>query len=61
MGIDVTLPLKDLITNIVDRQAREDPDATYAEYPISKWSYEEGYRKVTRGDLANAVNGAAWC
>ena len=50
----------DLVTNIVDHYAKTNPDALYAEYPISEWSYEEGYRKITRRDLANAVNGAAW-
>ncbi|KAL6721957.1 hypothetical protein ACLMJK_001062 [Lecanora helva] len=56
----MTSPPKELITNIVDQKARANPDALYAKYPISDWSYDEGYFGVTRGDLANAVNGAAW-
>ena len=40
--------------------ARKTPRALYAEFPISITSYKLGYRKITYGDLANAVNGVAW-
>ena len=52
---------ENLVPRIIDRLAAEDPDTLYAEYPHSTLSYEEGYRKITYDDLANAVNGiAAW-
>lgn len=50
----------ELLPNIIDHLARETPEALFAEYPVSPLSYEEGYRKVTYKDLANAINGAAW-
>lgn len=51
---------KELIPNIVDHLAKVQPHKLYAEYPISSLSYQEGYRKITYGDFANAVNGMAW-
>jgi acyl-CoA synthetase (AMP-forming)/AMP-acid ligase II len=51
---------KDILVNIVDYMARKAPRALYAEFPISPTSYKAGYRKITYGDLANAVNGVAW-
>lgn len=50
----------ELTPNIVDNLAKATPHALYAEYPRSTLSYEEGYRRITYGDLANAVNGVAW-
>ena len=49
----------DLIPHLVDKRARLTPDAIYAEYPVSTVSYDKGYRQITYGDFANAVNGAA--
>ena len=49
-----------LVPDIVDQRAQTKPETLYAEYPVSTLSYEEGYRKITYGDFANAVNGAAW-
>ena len=49
-----------LIPNIVDQRAQTEPERLYAEYPISAVSYEDGYRKISYNDLANAVNGMAW-
>ena len=51
---------KQLLNNIVDGMAKTRPSAIYAEIPKSSHSYEYGYRKVTYGALANAVNGVAW-
>lgn len=51
---------KELIPNIVDHLAKVQPHTLYAEYPVSTLSYEEGYRKITYGDFANAINGIAW-
>jgi len=50
----------DLVPNMVDHLAKFKPDRLYAEYPVSPLSYDEGYRKITYSDLANAVNGVAW-
>ncbi|KAI9657047.1 MAG: putative NRPS-like protein biosynthetic cluster [Bathelium mastoideum] len=50
----------ELLPNIVDHLSRETPEALYAEYPKSSLTYDEGYRKITYGNLANAINGAAW-
>lgn len=49
-----------LIPNIVDQRAQTDPEALYAEYPISTASYKEGYSKIDYRAFANAVNGVAW-
>jgi acyl-coenzyme A synthetase/AMP-(fatty) acid ligase len=51
---------KDILVNIVDFTARKAPRVLYAEFPILPTSYEPGFRKITYGDLANAVNGVAW-
>lgn len=51
---------KQLLNNIVDGMAKYRPSAIYAEIPRSFDSYHHGYRKVTYGALANAVNGVAW-
>ena len=49
-----------MLNNIVDGMAKERPYAVYAEIPLSSDSYERGYRQVTYGRLANAINGVAW-
>ena len=49
----------DLVPNLVDKRARLTPDVVYSEYPISAFTYDEGYRKITYRDFANAINGAA--
>ena len=49
----------DLVPHLVDKRARLTPDSIYAEYPVSTLTYDEGYRKITYKDFANAVNGAA--
>ena len=46
--------------NIVDQRANDEPDMLYAEYPISTLSYEQGYRRITYRDFANAINGLSW-
>jgi hypothetical protein len=51
---------KDILVNIVDHMGRQVPRALFAEFPISPASYKAGTRKITYGDLANAVNGVAW-
>ena len=49
-----------LIPNIVDQLAQNEPYRLYAECPISAVSYEDGYRKISYSDFANAINGMAW-
>ena len=49
----------DLVPHLVDKRAALTPDTIYAEYPVSTLTYNEGYRKITYRDLANAVNGVA--
>ena len=51
---------KQLLPNIVDGMAAARPEALYAEIPSSYTSYDQGYRKITYRELANAVNGIAW-
>jgi hypothetical protein len=55
-------PIKEkrLLNQIVDDIAKCTPEALYAEYPISPTGYEEGFRKITYGAFANAINGIAW-
>ncbi|KAK3942541.1 putative nrps-like enzyme protein [Diplogelasinospora grovesii] len=50
----------DLLPHIVDRLARERPDAVYGLWPVSPASYQNGVRTTTYGQLANIVNGLAW-
>lgn len=50
----------ELIPNIVDHLAKLTPDAPYALYPNSPFTYDEGYRTVSYKDFANAINGLAW-
>ena len=51
---------RQLIPRIIDRLAEITPQSLYAEYPVSPLNYDEGYRKITYGDFANAINGIAW-
>ncbi|KAI0172477.1 putative NRPS-like enzyme [Hypoxylon sp. FL1284] len=50
----------DLLPNIVDRLARETPDAVYGQWPVDPVSYEAGFRVINYAQLANIVNGLAW-
>ena len=49
-----------LIPNLVDQRAQTEPERLYAEYPVLTGSYEQGYRKISYRDFANAINGMAW-
>lgn len=51
---------KQLLPHMVEELARLQPEKLYAEVPLSPTSLEEGYRKITYRNLANAVNGMAW-
>lgn len=50
---------KQLLNNIVDDLAKVRPGTIYAEVPRSATSYEEGYRKISYANFANAINGLA--
>ncbi|ETS77458.1 hypothetical protein PFICI_11332 [Pestalotiopsis fici W106-1] len=50
----------DLPPHVVDRVARESPDAVYGLWPIEPTSYQAGFRTITYAQLANVVNGLAW-
>ncbi|KAF3064982.1 L-aminoadipate-semialdehyde dehydrogenase [Daldinia childiae] len=50
----------DLLPHIVDRLARERPEAIYGLWPVAPDSYDAGFRTVTYLQLANIVNGLAW-
>ncbi|KAF7939088.1 uncharacterized protein EAE97_007169 [Botrytis byssoidea] len=50
----------ELVPNIVDHLAEIDSEALYAEYPVSTSTYDHGYRKITYGDYASAINCLAW-
>ncbi|KAF7876845.1 uncharacterized protein EAF02_008065 [Botrytis sinoallii] len=61
-GAGAPLPqAKTLLVHIVDHMAKTKPQALYAEFPASPVTYDEGFRKVTYKDFANAINGVAWC
>ncbi|TGO47244.1 hypothetical protein BCON_0287g00140 [Botryotinia convoluta] len=61
-GARAPLPqAKTLLVHIVDHMAKTKPQALYAECPASPVTYDEGFRKVTYKDFANAINGVAWC
>ena len=51
---------RQLLPNIIDGMANTRPRALYAETPRSLGTYDEGYREITYGALANAINGVAW-
>jgi len=54
-------PYKDqLLNHVVDYVARVKPQALYAEFPLSPLSYEAGFRKITYGTFANAIDRIAW-
>ncbi|PYH70977.1 NRPS-like enzyme [Aspergillus vadensis CBS 113365] len=52
-------PTEHTLPGILDHYAHLRPDAVFAEYPLSRSTYSQGYRKITYHDLANAVNGVA--
>ena len=52
--------VKTLLLHIIDHLAATKPQALYAEFPRSDLTYNDGFRKVTYGTFANAINGIAW-
>lgn len=51
---------KRLLVSIVDELAAQKSEVIYAEYPVSATTYDEGFRKITFPEFANAINGVAW-
>lgn len=51
---------RDILVNIVDTIARENPQALYAELPKSATNLDDGYQKITYQSFANAINGMAF-
>ncbi|TGO85673.1 hypothetical protein BPOR_0374g00070 [Botrytis porri] len=45
-----------LLTNL----AEVDPEALYAEYPVTTLTYDHGYHKITYDDFASAIDSVAW-
>jgi acyl-coenzyme A synthetase/AMP-(fatty) acid ligase len=54
-----TQPGKRLIANMVDYLATSDPDRVWAQVSRTQ-DVEDGFRKITMKQLANAVNHVAW-
>lgn len=50
----------ELWPQIVDRLAREQPEAIYGLWPVATDSYDAGFHAIKYGQLANIVNALAW-
>lgn len=51
---------KQLFADMADDLARSKPNAAYAYLPVSPDGFDQGFRKVSYRQFANAVNGLAW-
>jgi hypothetical protein len=49
-----------LLPNTLFTLAAHYPDMTYAMFPITPARIQDGYRKITFGEVANAVHATAW-
>jgi len=49
-----------LLNHIVDCVASSRPQTLYAEFPVSRTSYDEGCLEFTYAKFANAINIIAW-
>jgi acyl-CoA synthetase (AMP-forming)/AMP-acid ligase II len=49
----------ELLPNTLFKLAAQYPDLTYSEYPRTS-NVDDGYRKVTYKEVANAVHAVAW-
>ncbi|KAG9191819.1 hypothetical protein G6011_10553 [Alternaria panax] len=50
----------ELLPHTLFKLAAQYPSATYAEFPIDPDRIEDGYRKITFAEVANAVHATAW-
>lgn len=48
-----------LLPVLIDRIAEEEPDALFAEYPVSGSDCKRGFNTISYAQLANAINGVA--
>ena len=49
-----------LVPSVIDETAQSEPEKVYAAIPMSPGDLDAGYRDITFGQLASAVNGVAW-
>ena len=50
----------ELLPTILENRAKTDPNGTWAKFPISTSTYQDGFRSATHLELLNAVNKVAW-
>lgn len=57
-----TLPrsAEQLLPSLIDQTAKSHPQRLYAEIPASPTTCDEGWRKITYSDFANAIYGVSW-
>ncbi|KAL4918936.1 hypothetical protein BDW62DRAFT_200335 [Aspergillus aurantiobrunneus] len=48
-----------LLPAIIDELALREPDSLWAEYPSSSATFDDGFKRITNAQFANAVNGCA--
>lgn len=49
-----------VLPNVLDNRARNNPNGAWAKFPSSNTTYEDGFRVATNNQVANAVNRVAW-
>ena len=49
-----------LILSTIDHFAEVDPGKVFGSLPISNTNLEAGFKDLTYGQVANAINGVAW-
>ena len=49
-----------LLPTLVDEIAKNNQSTLFCEIPVSNTSYSQGFRKITYGHFATAIDGAAW-
>ncbi|KAJ6001161.1 hypothetical protein N7481_001570 [Penicillium waksmanii] len=49
-----------LLTHVLEQEAAKSPDRLFCIHPLSLKRLSEGWRRITIGDLNNAVNNFAW-
>ena len=49
-----------LLTYVLEQEASQSPDRLFCTHPLSLKRLEDGWRRITIGELNNAVNNLAW-
>ena len=49
-----------LLPTLIDEIARNDPSTVFCEVSVSPTTYSQGFRQINYGQLAMAIDGAAW-